>query len=141
MKKVTNILPVTAIIISVSLNACMKKEPTFDEEISQEDNTHYNAMKFNYEQARIYQDSLKLCSDSILSNCNINNFDSLFHLHMSAWEEHHNLYSHSNPIDDHHHNAETGNHEHCGHCSTEGHSLADHDAINELQQEHKPYHP
>ena len=133
---------ITLITASFVLLSCNKKEAC-DTEISPDDKNIYLQMQNDMNLAEDYNDSLQMCLDSALTNCNPNYYDSMFHAMVNDWEEEHNMYSANNPIDDHHHsmmNDENNHHQsECGDHDRENamyHSIKDHEEMDSLMNIH-----
>lgn len=136
MKKIINLL---FVFVGCSIFfSCSKK--TIEPVITDENLQHFNQMRIYYNLAVSYEDTLEKCQNSLLSNCNFNRHDSLFHYCFNQWEYHHNMYSHNNNVDDHSHSMMGDRHEHCNRCNdVEHHSIKDHHQKDSLLSIHRKH--
>lgn len=93
----------TLLLSNFILLSCEEKEGLF-EDLSADDQQSIEIMADLYDIARRYQDSLKLCTEQPdLCHLHTDDLDSLFHSAMEQYDMQHELYSHSNVVDDHLH--------------------------------------
>jgi hypothetical protein len=127
-----------SVILGLFLFSGCTKEITSTASLSDEDAKNYEQMRYYYDLAITYEDSLVKCQDSLISNCNFDTHDSLFHYCIDQWEHYHDMYSHNNNVDDHHHSMMGEHHNHCNHCNEiDHHSVEDHQNLNSLLTTHR----
>lgn len=92
------------VFIVLFLFECTPKNHLF-EEMLEGDLIALKGMETAYENALVYNDSLKYCSSGQV-NCDTDSqllYDDLFHQYDEMFSLHHKNYSHNNTDDDHHH--------------------------------------
>lgn len=137
-------------LIIFFLFACTPKNHLF-EEMPEGDLIALEGMETAYENALVYNDSLKYCSTGQI-NCDTDSqffYDDLFHQYDEMFSLHHNNYSHNNTDDDHHHEQ--------GHNILHGwmmnghhrdetehgyeHDISSFEIMTELRESHEQVHP
>ena len=135
------------LILALGVVGC-QEDSDLAKELSPEDELAAEGMEEAFETAELYNDSLIWC-DTTLS-CTplfINYCDGIFHHHDELFDFHHDNYSHNNVDDDHHHGPVSQHHHgdmvhhDDGGGGHHGHSIHNHEEMNELKEDHKPYHP
>lgn len=139
------------IALTILIAGCQKVSDLF-ETLSAEDEEALEEMEHALEGAMAYHDTLVWCIDTSQACVDsiIDHYEDEIHEHLHEWEEFHELYSHNNVGDDHHHGVETQHHhgdgghveegEHSEEEEEHGHSIESHHEFNEFVSDHDPYH-
>lgn len=135
MKKLNYIFVAGAIMVFVT-TAC-DQEQTLT--LSRENQAALNGMKEAYENAVKENASLKIAIQAG-NPSEVHKFDSAFHYHLNHFEMQHANYMHDSAHDDHFHdgqgmrgmNTMMSNHQ----LRTDGHHKADHELMDELNNDH-----
>ncbi len=134
--QIINLLSIPFIAV-ILINGCQKIETNL---LSANDEILLGNLKASYENARIYDDSLKILNKNI-QTLSFNNCDSLFHQYVSEFDSLHHMYSHKNAHDDHYHDG-MGMHlmgtmmgiHHSG--WSDGHHKSEHDMMDNMVSDH-----
>ena len=147
----TKLVILAALLIGCTLNFSCHKQAEEADTLKGDDLVAFKGMQTAYSNAKLYNDSLMSCTDSLQQiHC-----DNTYHNYYEQFDLHHNNYSHSNSFDDHHHDGGGGmqqqdgngtNHGNCACCGSDsdsesGHYEVDHTMMDKLNQQHQPYHP
>ncbi len=160
MKHILSILIITMIVSACEDELFQDIHPAFDEDALTE-------MGEAFEMASMYQDSVEYYTDIIPNPAKVGLFDGQFHIYSTMYNSNHQIYSHMNAGDDHHHTPNPPEHGHHddqvdmpfgdhhdeggddhgddhgndGHDEEYHHTMENHLKMLELQQHHLEYHP
>ena len=141
---------IIALIITAFLYAC-NLDSDLQQTLSHEDEIALKEMAESSEIALLYNDSLVLCYDSNWSLRLKYYYDSIYHHHISNYNQNNQAYSHNYTSDDHHHGKSVKHHHGHGGHDSEGddhgeddkheHNIESHQKMDRLVEYHKGYHP
>lgn len=147
--RISHLMPIIAVLLFI---ACNSSDDLF-EIMPGSDIAAIEGMHDAYEEARFYNESLEHCF-SASTPCDpeiVDFYDHQFHRYDEMFDHQHNLYSHNNVGDDHHH--ENGNmvdhgmmkggtgHIHTAEAHEYQHNLATFQDMMDLRTMHELVHP
>ena len=88
-------------LVTLFVFSCKKTEPDLFK-VTNDDQELLQMMKVSYENARLYNDSLEIISNSTLSD-KYDYCDSAFHYYVNCFDSLHSLYPHNSEDADHYH--------------------------------------
>ncbi len=130
---------ILAVLIGLSLGLYSCNDDDMHNELSQEDLVAFEGLREAYTGAFDANVELKGSFEQEDSS-GIHSHDSAFHHFERLFEENHGHYSHGNTHDDHHHDADgmhMGSNAMNSHDQNDGHHEDDHQAMDELMNNHE----